>query len=314
MSFQVDRTQFPIGQGGFHSMALHSGRGRTFSMVVDCGGSTVNHRRKLAKAFAERKRRHDFLAISHLDDDHINGLENLKDAGVSFGTVFLPHVDINSYLKWMALKLSASAGANLGSTLAGFSKTASLLYGGYFGPIVLVGDPEEGGGGENNPDIGEDERDDHVLTNRARHAIEGAKGAGARLSCSTSLILDLDWLIRFYSREWKFPSQVASIWNMKLLQGLQSVISSTKAAPTSFDWGKFRDDLNFELKKKADKSLAAELESLVPPADSRAPTIKKLGEKVSTGKISCKQGFTPVFTDTYKKADQGHEECSCQSA
>ncbi|CEJ42820.1 conserved hypothetical protein [Xanthomonas citri pv. bilvae] len=25
-------------------------------------------------------------------------------------------------------------------------------------------------------------------------------------------------------------------------------------------------------------------------------------------------GSTPVFTDTYKKADQGHEECSCQSA
>ncbi|MBV6787615.1 Z1 domain-containing protein, partial [Xanthomonas campestris pv. uppalii] len=27
-----------------------------------------------------------------------------------------------------------------------------------------------------------------------------------------------------------------------------------------------------------------------------------------------RDGFTPVFTDTYKKADQGHEECSCQSA
>ncbi|KAB0517372.1 hypothetical protein F7R02_25595, partial [Xanthomonas cissicola] len=27
-----------------------------------------------------------------------------------------------------------------------------------------------------------------------------------------------------------------------------------------------------------------------------------------------RNGFTPVFTDTYKKADQGHEECSCQSA
>ncbi|MDZ7477482.1 hypothetical protein U5F73_21230, partial [Stenotrophomonas pavanii] len=25
------------------------------------------------------------------------------------------------------------------------------------------------------------------------------------------------------------------------------------------------------------------------------------------------QGFTPVFTDTYEKADQGHEECSCRS-
>ncbi|MDZ7476946.1 hypothetical protein U5F73_18470, partial [Stenotrophomonas pavanii] len=26
-----------------------------------------------------------------------------------------------------------------------------------------------------------------------------------------------------------------------------------------------------------------------------------------------KKGFTPVFTDTYEKADQGHEECSCRS-
>ena len=24
-------------------------------------------------------------------------------------------------------------------------------------------------------------------------------------------------------------------------------------------------------------------------------------------------GFTPVFTDTYEKADRGHEECSCRS-
>ncbi|MEB2058092.1 hypothetical protein VDR99_10555, partial [Xanthomonas campestris pv. campestris] len=30
--------------------------------------------------------------------------------------------------------------------------------------------------------------------------------------------------------------------------------------------------------------------------------------------VLCDGGFTPVFTDTYKKADQGHEECSCQSA
>ncbi|WP_460917613.1 hypothetical protein, partial [Pseudoxanthomonas sangjuensis] len=26
-----------------------------------------------------------------------------------------------------------------------------------------------------------------------------------------------------------------------------------------------------------------------------------------------RKGFTPVFTDTYEKADQGHEECSCRS-
>jgi len=26
-----------------------------------------------------------------------------------------------------------------------------------------------------------------------------------------------------------------------------------------------------------------------------------------------RDGFTPVFTDTYEKADSGHEECSCRS-
>ena len=291
--FQVDRTQYPIGQGGFHSMALHSDSGRSFSMVVDCGGSRVTHRKLLAKAFAERERQHDFLAISHLDDDHINGLEDLKHAGVSFRTVFLPHVDMNSYLQWMTLKLSASA--NAGSILAGFFKVATLLYGGHFGPVVLVGNPGEDDGAGEDPVFLEDKDVNHVLSNDARQAIATAKHAGVGLSCSTSLTFDLDWLIRFYSREWRFPDEIASIWNLKLLQGLLKVINSIGADPTSFDWERFAVDLKLELKKKADKSLAAEPASLVPPTDSRAPALKKLGNEVATGKMSCKELLTRLY-------------------
>src|SRR5690606_35706973 len=29
--------------------------------------------------------------------------------------------------------------------------------------------------------------------------------------------------------------------------------------------------------------------------------------------VSYQLGFTPVFTDTYKKADRGRQECSCRS-
>lgn len=295
--FQVDRTQYPIGQGGFHFVALHTHRGQRFSMVVDCGGSRAKHRKLLARAFAERESEHDFLVISHLDDDHINGLEELQDAGVSFRTVFLPHVDIDSYIRWMTLKLSLSA--NAGGALAGFSKVARQLYGGHFGPVVLVGDPDDEDEDHDDPEdhsaYRENGNNDQVLSNDARQAIAQATNAGTVLSCSTSLTLDLDWLIRFYSREWKVPDEVALIWDLGLLQGLKAVLDSTGADFASCDWNKFTVDLELELKKKADKSLAAHLSSLLPAADPRAPALQKLSKEVAVGKMSCKKLLTELY-------------------
>lgn len=271
-------------------MVLHADSGDSFSMVVDCGGSRAEHRKRLAKAFAERRRQHDFLVISHLDNDHVNGLEDLKDAGVSFRTVFLPHVDMSRYLLWMTLKLSASENAN--GILAGFARVARLLYGGHFGPVVLVRDPGDAGDPRIDVDksgdhhaSGEREEGDRVLSSDARQALAKANSVGTGFSCSTSLTFDLDWLIRFYSREWAFPDEVASIWNLKLLEGLRTVVDSTAADPACFDWKKFTADMRTELKKKADRSLAAELASLVPATDSRVPALQQLGNRVATGSI-----------------------------
>ncbi|MBB3835274.1 hypothetical protein FHR55_003518 [Xanthomonas arboricola] len=302
-SFQVERTQYPIGQGGFHSMALYSRTGNNFSMVVDCGGSREGHRKLLAKAFAEREHQHDFLAISHLDDDHINGLEELKEAGVSFRTVFLPHVDMSSYLKWMTLKLSDSDSE--GEVLAEFAKIATRLYAGHFGPVVSIRGPGEDGGARNDPLPPPDEDDDHedddnyLLSNDTRLAIERAKGAnGTGLTCSTSLTFDLDWLIRFYSLEWSLPNEIASIWDLPLLQGLRNVINSINASFTSTDWVNFTADLKSELKKKVLASHSKELATLVPPLDPCAAALVKLGKEVALGKMSCKEVLTKLYKIT----------------
>ncbi|WP_329893926.1 hypothetical protein [Stenotrophomonas sp. SMYL20] len=274
-------------------MALHSSEGRSLSMVVDCGGSTAKHRKLLAEAFAARARSHDFLAISHLDDDHINGLEDLKNAGVSFRTVFLPHVDISNYLQWMTLRLSSRVRA--GSLLADFARVATLLYGGSFGQVVIVGGPDGDEGPERDRVFkGNTDRAD-VLSNETHQAIERAKVGRSRFSCSTSLTFDLDWLIRFYSREWKFPKEVSSIWSLQILQDLQNVLSKAGGNLNSAEWTDFSLVLKSELKRRADPSLAAELISLVPPTDQRAPALAKLGNAVATTNVSCKKLLSALY-------------------
>lgn len=274
-------------------MALHSSHGRSLSMVVDCGGSTAKHRKLLAESFAARACSHDFLAISHLDSDHINGLDALKNAGVNFRTVFLPHVDIGNYLQWMTLKLSARVRA--GSLLADFARVATLLYGGNFGQVVIVGSPDDDEGPESDrASDGKKERAD-VLSNDAHQAIESAKASGSRLSCSTSLTFDLDWLIRFYSREWKFPKEVSSIWNLQLLQDLRNVINKAGGDLSSAEWTDFSLALKSELNRRADPSLSTELITLVPPTDHRAPALAKLGNAVTTTNVSCKKLLSDLY-------------------
>ncbi|GBH18443.1 hypothetical protein [Pseudomonas syringae] len=135
--FQVDRSQYPIGQGGFHSTVVHTSANRRLSMVVDCGGADAEHRGVLISAFAERHSPHDILAISHFDDDHINGIEELHGAGVRFNSVFLPHVEVKDYLLWMTLRFSVEDRNSY--ELSRLVQLGGRLYGGDFGPVVLVG-------------------------------------------------------------------------------------------------------------------------------------------------------------------------------
>ncbi len=56
--------------------------------------------------------------------------------------------------------------------------------------------------------------------------------------------------------------------------------------------------------RRADQPLADEIQSLWPREEVAAQWFCRAKDR---------KGFTPVFTDTYEKADRGPEECSCRS-
>lgn len=212
-------------------------------MVIDCGGSDEKHRHLLINGFAESGRHHDMLVISHFDEDHINGVDDLRLAGIQFDTVFLPHVEVRSYLLWMTLKLSASE--EDGKELARIMQIAGRLYGGYYGPVVHVGPqslPPIIDEREDVSPVGESLAD--VLSDEAYKAVRRARGFPKKVfSCSQSINMkDIDWLFRFYSREWTFPSEVEAIWNLSFFAKLKALVDTTQQASgiRHFSMGQFR--------------------------------------------------------------------------
>lgn len=74
----------PVGQGGFTSCIFQENSDTIFSFVYDCGsitsGNYLYQQIKSAKnelKFSNSKRVIDLLVISHFDEDHINGIQEL---------------------------------------------------------------------------------------------------------------------------------------------------------------------------------------------------------------------------------------------
>lgn len=100
---EVTRTQYPVGQGCFHAgcvswMREDSRSPDDFHYVYDCGssdGSTT-----LQDAVVEwqsQTPRLDALFVSHLDTDHVNGIDRLL-ASVTVDTVYIPYVDAATHV------------------------------------------------------------------------------------------------------------------------------------------------------------------------------------------------------------------------
>ena len=80
---EVTRTQYPVGQGCFHAGRIEwgypdSGSSDDFHYVYDCGSSSGSA--VLQDAVVEwpsQVPRLDALFVSHLDTDHVNGIDRL---------------------------------------------------------------------------------------------------------------------------------------------------------------------------------------------------------------------------------------------
>ncbi|MDE0164329.1 MAG: MBL fold metallo-hydrolase [Bryobacterales bacterium] len=93
---EVTRTQYPIGQGCFHTGHIRwtnnsSSTSDDFHYIYDCGSSDSTAALIDAiAAFRIQTTRIDALFVSHLDADHVNGIDRLLGS-VSVGTVYIPY-------------------------------------------------------------------------------------------------------------------------------------------------------------------------------------------------------------------------------
>ena len=96
------RTQAAVGQGGFHFADLtgpppNAEAAGRFSYVYDCGSRNLKLCNAIVGAYARARNGAaiDILFLSHLDDDHINGVSALlsPDHGVAVDTIVMPLID-----------------------------------------------------------------------------------------------------------------------------------------------------------------------------------------------------------------------------
>jgi hypothetical protein len=227
----VDRVQYPVGQGGFHSMVLHVGNKR-FSVVIDCGGDTQEHRQTFIDAFATGELKHDALVISHLDWDHIGGLGALARAGVQFANVFLPHVQKDVYARWMTIRLAhAIEDADI-SVIAEAVNYLGGLYGGRYGrPIQVVASDDLDGPPlvqdvPQVPDNGQYPAVSSLLDVDLQQMLTTPSASRGFPDGRSVTLQYLDWLLRFYSWEWACPDSVAAIWDEPVFQPLRDAVDN----------------------------------------------------------------------------------------
>lgn len=88
---KVTRKQWPVGQGIFSSGSIYS-EGGHFEYVYDCGSNSLEPLKASIRHLRPYWKKIDALFISHLDSDHVNGIEHLL-AEYQVKNVFLPYLD-----------------------------------------------------------------------------------------------------------------------------------------------------------------------------------------------------------------------------
>ncbi len=93
---KVTRIQYPVGQGCFHVGAVKwdngSGAG-CFRYVYDCGSKNKTALKRSMNSMRQQHKGIDALFVSHLHDDHVNGLNRLLGS-VRVNMVFIPHLRV----------------------------------------------------------------------------------------------------------------------------------------------------------------------------------------------------------------------------
>lgn len=116
---QATLIQHPVGQGGLMSGLLETPN-RRFRWIYDCGSNQGDALRREINIVVKTQRQIDYLFLSHLDSDHINGIEMLLgEAHVA--EVVLPY--LNSVDKLIAIGHDISEGRLTGNFITFLNDT-----------------------------------------------------------------------------------------------------------------------------------------------------------------------------------------------
>ena len=91
------RTIHPVGQGAFYSERFVDSDGKTvFLAVYDCGSTNRKKLNYEIEGYFHEDDVIDLLFISHLDNDHVNGVQKLLERQVPVKHLVLPFMDNNT--------------------------------------------------------------------------------------------------------------------------------------------------------------------------------------------------------------------------
>ena len=112
MKIKMQRTFYPVGQGGFYSESFKA-ENNNFNVVYDCGSLSRDVDKVISNSF-DKNEDIDILFISHFDSDHVNKINILKNSVGKIKTVIMPLLseeDKNFLLlvyKWLGSKYKNS--------------------------------------------------------------------------------------------------------------------------------------------------------------------------------------------------------------
>lgn len=91
----IIRTIHPVGQGAFYSEKFMCDNGAQKIVVYDCGAKIKDYKYLTVElsSYFQNDKVIDLFFVSHFDEDHINGIIQLKNLDVKIKTVVVPLID-----------------------------------------------------------------------------------------------------------------------------------------------------------------------------------------------------------------------------
>lgn len=96
-NFTMTRTIHPVGQGAFYSERFFDNERQTvFLAVYDCGSQNKKKLKNYINHYFSEGETIDLLFISHLDEDHVSGIQFLLERKIRVRYLVLPLLDDNT--------------------------------------------------------------------------------------------------------------------------------------------------------------------------------------------------------------------------